>query len=66
LRTEGDTATALADRGELRRAAINLVANAVTWTPSGGSVVVRTDAYEGRARIIVEDTGFGVPADLRE
>jgi signal transduction histidine kinase len=64
LRTEGDTTTVLADRGEMRRAAVNLVANALAWTPSGGCVVVRTSVHDARARVAVEDTGFGVPADL--
>jgi len=64
VRTEGDPATVLADRSELRRAAVNLVANALAWTPSGGSIVIRTSVHGGRARIAVEDTGFGVPADL--
>jgi signal transduction histidine kinase len=66
LRAEGDMISVLADRGELRRAAVNLVANALTWTPSGGSVVVRTFVHDGRACVAVEDTGFGVPVDLRE
>lgn len=66
VRTEGDAAMVLVDRGELRRAAVNLVANALAWTPSGGSVVVRTSARDGRARIAIEDTGFGVPADIVE
>jgi signal transduction histidine kinase len=63
---EGEMLTVLGDRGELRRAAINLVANALAWTPAGGSVVVRTAVQDGRACVVVEDTGFGVPADLRE
>jgi signal transduction histidine kinase len=63
---EGEEAAVLADPGELRRAIINLVANAVTWTPSGGNIAVRTLARAGRAHLIVEDNGFGVPAGVRE
>ncbi len=54
-------AVALGDERELRRAIVNLVANAITWTPSGRAVDVsaRTDA--GRATIEVTDEGYGVP-----
>jgi signal transduction histidine kinase len=66
LRAEGETAATLGDRGELRRAAVNLVANATAWTPAGGDIIVRTTARDGQACLTVEDTGFGVPADVRK
>jgi len=53
------------DESELRRALVNLVANAVKFTPAGGSVSVRVDAGE-EARLVVEDTGFGVGEGDRE
>jgi signal transduction histidine kinase len=52
---------ALGDPSELRRALINLVANAVTFTPSGGTITVRTSRSGERASLAVEDNGFGVP-----
>ncbi len=65
-RVEGAEVSVLADRGELRRAVINLVANAVHWTPAQGYVTVRT-VRDGRSGcVLVEDTGFGVPENLRE
>jgi signal transduction histidine kinase len=44
VRLEGEQLSVQADRGELRRAIVNLIANAVHWT----------------------DTGFGVPAGVRD
>jgi signal transduction histidine kinase len=53
------------DDRELRRALVNLLANAVAWTPSGRGIVVRVGADEGRARVTVEDEGYGVPEHER-
>jgi PAS domain S-box-containing protein len=56
----------LGDRGRLRQIVINLVTNAVKFTPSGGRVVVRTVLNsQGDMVIRVIDTGIGIPAELR-
>jgi signal transduction histidine kinase len=55
----------MADPGELRRALINVVANAVTFTPSHGHIAVHVVAIDGRAALQVEDDGFGVPESER-
>ena len=51
------------DRDQLSRLAGNLIANAVKFTPAGGSVVVRASAEDGEAALDVEDTGPGIPAE---
>ncbi len=53
------------DPSELRRALVNLVANAVKFTPAGGSVDIDVSARDGRAIVRVEDTGYGVPERAR-
>jgi signal transduction histidine kinase len=53
-------ATVPAEPGELRRALVNLVANAVTFTPAEGTVVVRIHTSGERVLTAVEDTGYGV------
>ena len=66
LRIEIATAEAvvLGDPGELRRALVNLFANAVTWSREGGGVEIGMQV-EGRAvRVFVADHGFGVPDDF--
>lgn len=44
----------------------NLLSNAVKFTPTGGTICVRLDLFNGTIRIAVEDTGPGIPADQRE
>ncbi len=60
-RVEGEGVFALVDESEVRRALINLVANAVTWTPENGKILVRIGAANGDALVSVEDDGYGVP-----
>ncbi len=56
-----------ADEVRLRQVLLNLLSNAVKYTPSG-SVVLRAHVEETARmlRIEVEDTGIGIPAELRE
>ena len=53
----------LGDPEALRRLVDNLVVNAVTYTPAGGSVKVGLSAHDGRAVLIVADTGIGIGAE---
>ena len=50
------------DWGKVRRVMVNLVANAIKFTPAGGSVCVRVSniADEGCFAITVSDTGVGI------
>ena len=50
----------------LRDAVSNLLLNALQATPSGGQVKLVADTRDGELTIAVEDSGAGVPADLRE
>ena len=52
------------DAGALRRALLNLVDNAVKYTPAGGSVTISLEHTAAAATMAVEDTGVGIdPAD---
>jgi len=51
-----------ADIGLVERVLDNLVDNALRHTPTGGSVTVDAARCEGRARLVVTDTGEGIPA----
>ena len=55
-----------ADRDRLVQVLINLVDNAVKYTPEGGSVTVTAhDVGDGTIEVAVADTGIGIPpADL--
>jgi len=64
----GATAPAVVqgDGSALRRALLNLVDNAVKYTPAGGSVVISLERARDRVALVVEDTGIGIdPADVR-
>ncbi|NBU08997.1 MAG: sensor histidine kinase [Proteobacteria bacterium] len=50
------------DRGRLKQVIVNLLDNAIKYTPRGGSVVIRTSARDGAACLDVADTGVGIPA----
>lgn len=63
----------VADREKLRQVVVNLLANAVKFTPAGGRVDVRLSELMMQPqlgvtgyRIEVEDTGVGIPEDQRE
>jgi signal transduction histidine kinase len=57
--------TAVADRLVLRQALINLVDNAIKFTPAGGRISIRVSASDGTALVDVSDTGPGIPIDSR-
>lgn len=52
-----------ADRFQLERVMVNLIANALNYTPKGGYVTVRTTQKNGTCRYIVEDNGLGINPD---
>ncbi len=51
------------DRVQIERMISNLLSNAVKYTPAGGAVTVRLSETDGWARLVVEDTGIGIPED---
>jgi len=61
---EIEPATVLGEAGAIRRAVLNLVDNAVKYTPAGGKVSLFLLARDGHALIVVQDTGIGIePVD---
>jgi signal transduction histidine kinase len=56
-------ALVLGDAEALEQVALILLDNAIKYTPSGGSIAVRTAATDGRAELTIHDTGIGIPAE---
>ncbi|HVH66028.1 MAG TPA: HAMP domain-containing sensor histidine kinase [Candidatus Acidoferrum sp.] len=54
-----------ADPGRMRQLFLILIDNALRHTPTGGDVVIDVAQRNGRARVVVTDSGEGIPpADL--
>jgi heavy metal sensor kinase len=51
------------DQDLLRRLILNLLDNAVKYTPPGGSISVTLACEPGSLKLSVADTGMGIPAD---
>ena len=51
------------DRARIKQVIVNLVDNAIKYTPEGGAVKVIVGVENDRAVMRVEDNGMGVPAD---
>ena len=57
---------ARADQGQLAQVLLNLVSNARTAMPKGGTLTVRTQKLDGQVALTVEDTGKGIAPEIRE
>jgi PAS domain S-box-containing protein len=62
----GDDLVALADAEKVQQILLNLIGNAIKFTPAGGLVRVSAVESGGRVAIMVSDTGIGIAADKQE
>jgi signal transduction histidine kinase len=58
--------TVFADREKIQQIAVNLLANAMKFTPEGGAVELDWRIEEDSLRVRVRDTGPGIPAEKIE
>ncbi len=61
--TEIDQLQVSGDRDRLKQVFLNLVANAIQYTPAGGDVFLSLGRSGDNAKLIVRDTGPGIPAE---
>lgn len=54
---------AIADRRALKQIALNLISNALKFTPRGGAVTVTLNADGAVLELVVSDTGVGIGAE---
>lgn len=53
----------LGDRNRLRQVFVNIIDNALKYTPNGGTITVKVKEAAGFIYISVSDTGCGIPAE---
>ena len=58
-----DARDVMGDPNRLEQALQNLAANAVRHTPEGGRVKLTADRVDGGVRVVVEDSGPGIPEE---
>jgi two-component system phosphate regulon sensor histidine kinase PhoR len=51
----------MADQGRLEQVVVNLLENAIKYTPDGGSIRLFTEDENAYIRVSVADTGIGIP-----
>jgi signal transduction histidine kinase len=56
-----EAAVALADEDKLRQVLVNLLDNAVKYSPDGGEVAVELGSAPGLVTLTVRDSGLGIP-----
>jgi heavy metal sensor kinase len=60
---EIDQVVVRGDSDRLKQVLLNLVTNALKYTPSGGTISLSLSKHKQQAQIKVQDTGIGIPAE---
>jgi PAS domain S-box-containing protein len=59
----GDLPLVDADRDKVRQVLVNLIENAIKYSPDGGLVEIGVEAHEENVLFHVRDEGLGIPSD---
>jgi HD-GYP domain-containing protein (c-di-GMP phosphodiesterase class II)/two-component sensor histidine kinase len=59
---EGEPVVAHVDEGMIKQLLVNLVGNAIKFTPEGGKVSIAVQELDSTIELSVEDTGIGIPS----
>jgi len=63
---DDDVCTVRADARKVKQVLLNLLSNALKFTPEGGRIDVRGAAYADRVEVSVTDTGIGIAPEDQE
>jgi heavy metal sensor kinase len=61
--TDVDQVSVLGDADRLKQLTLNLVDNAIKYTPAGGTVKLSLSKQNGWAHLSISDTGIGIPPE---
>ncbi|UCD97779.1 MAG: HAMP domain-containing histidine kinase [Chloroflexota bacterium] len=60
---EMDQVLVCGDQDRLKQVLVNLVGNAINYTPSGGTVTISLGKVDHQSRLTIHDTGPGIPSE---
>ncbi len=63
LELDEEECLALADKDAIKRVMINLIDNAIKFTPEGGDIEVATEKINGKVKVSVKNSGEGISED---
>jgi PAS domain S-box-containing protein len=66
VESQGPTQAVASDRDRVRQVLVNLVENAIKYSPEGGRIEVGVAPNDRMVRFYVRDEGLGIPEDERE
>ncbi|EFO79075.1 histidine kinase [Oscillochloris trichoides DG-6] len=52
-----------ADQQRIEQVLINVLVNAIRYTPPGGTIKIRAELHPGSVRLLVQDSGIGIAPD---
>ena len=66
LELDGHECIAYADKDSIKRVLINLIDNAIKFTPDGGRISLKTETIDKKVTVFVENSGEGIaPEELK-
>ena len=54
------------DERRIKQAIINIIRNAISYTPSGGTITLSLQDEKDNIQIVINDTGIGIPEDEKD
>ncbi len=58
-----ESLTVMADERRLKQVLLNLISNAINYSPSGGQITLSAEQTDDYVQLGVRDTGMGIPAE---
>ena len=61
-----EASSVFADRQQIERVFINIVGNAIKFTPANGKITISSQQHKDGVQIDISDTGYGIPENALE